>query len=74
MEWNLESIVFYILLIDAIGANVLAYGGGQRWWQRYASLIARHFPLSRGWTTYYLILILIMGTLLYRLNALVLPW
>jgi len=74
MEWNIESIIFYVLLIDAIGANVLAWSNGQRWWQRHMNLIARYMPLARGWTVYYLVLILLMGALLIRHDALVVPW
>lgn len=74
MEWNLESILFYVLLIDAIGANILAWSGGQRWWQRNMNFIARYMPLARGWTVYYLILVIIMGAMLVRLNALIVPF
>lgn len=70
---NLESIIFYLLLIDALGANLLAWSGGREWWQRNFNVIARYFPLSRGWTVYYLVLVLIMGIFLYRLDVLVLP-
>lgn len=71
---NIESVIFYVLLIDALGANVLAWTQGQKWWQRNCSFIARHFPLSRGWVVYYLVLVCILGIALYRYNALVLPW
>jgi hypothetical protein len=71
---NLESIVFYLLLIDALGANILSWGGGQTWWQQHMAPIARFIPLARGWTSYYLVLVLIMGIMLYRLDALVLPF
>ena len=74
MELNLESIIFYLLLLDALGANLLAWSGGQRWWQRHLSVVAKFFPLSRGWTTYYLLLVLLIGWLLFRLGALILPF
>jgi len=74
MEWNLESIVFYLLLVDALGANLLAWSSGRLWWQRHMNVIARYLPLTRGWTVYYLILVLIMGIMLHRLDALVLLW
>lgn len=70
----IESIIFYLLLLDALSANVFAWSGGDKWWRRNFAPIARHFPLSRGWTTYYLVLILLMGIMLSRCNALVLPW
>ena len=70
---NIESIIFYLLLFDSIGANVLAWSGGQKWWQRNFNVIARYFPLYRGWTTYYLILVLVMGIMLFRFDSLILP-
>jgi len=73
MELPIESIVFYLLLIDALGANLLSWGGKQTWWQQKLAPIATYFPLTRGWTTYYLVLVLLMGIMLYRFDALVLP-
>ncbi len=73
MEINLESIIFYILLIDALGANYMAWSGKQSWWQKHLAPIARFIPLAKGWTSYYLVLVLLMGIMLYRLDALVLP-
>lgn len=74
MDINLESFIFYLLLIDAIGANLLAWSSGERWWHQHLRLISRYFPMVRGWTTYYLALVLLLGIMLYRLEALVLPW
>lgn len=74
MEINLESIIFYILLIDAIGANILAWSGGQRWWQKHMNIIARHLPITRGWTSYYLVLVAVLGYVLLRNDLLVIPF
>ena len=74
MEINIETIIFLALLIDALGANMLAWSNKQKWWQKHFCYIARFFPLSRGWTTYYLILVLIIGALLYRFDALILSF
>lgn len=70
---NIESIIFYILLIDALGANWLAWSNKQSWWQKHLAPIARFIPLAKGWTSYYLFLVLLMGIMLIRLDALVLP-
>lgn len=72
METNIETIIFIILLIDALMANLLAWGGAKTWWNRNFRIISRYFPLTRGWTTYYLVLVLIMGIMLIRLDALML--
>lgn len=70
----IESIIFYLLLIDAIGANLLSWGGGQTWWQKHLAPVARFMPLARGWTTYYLVLVITMGIMLYTNNILVVPF
>lgn len=71
---NIESIVFYILLIDAIGANLLAWSGGQHWWKQNLAPLSRFMPLARGWTTYYFIIVVVMGIMLCRAGVLVLPF
>jgi hypothetical protein len=62
---TIESIVFYILLIDAIAANVLALFGADWYAQNFGGL-SRWFPLAQGWALYYLALVLWVGSLLYR--------
>ena len=72
-EINIESIIFYLLLLDALGANFLAWGNAQTWWRRHLPVVARYLPLSKGWTSYYLVVVIVMGILLFRLDALVVP-
>lgn len=62
---SLESIIFYLLLIDAIGANLVAFFG-EKWYNRHFRHISRVFPPARGWAFYYLVLVLWVGCLLYR--------
>lgn len=69
MELTLEVIIFYILLIDSIGANLMSWGGGRTWYQKNFRLMSRYFPVTKGWTTYYLILVLWIGVILYRSGA-----
>lgn len=69
MNYSIEIIIFIILLIDSIGANLMAWTSGRAWYQRNFRLMSRYFPIAKGWTTYYLILVLIMGAMLYRLGA-----
>jgi hypothetical protein len=66
---SIETIIFYILLIDAIGANVVAHFGRQ-WYVQHFRTMSRWFPLAEGWAIYYLVLILWVGSLLYRAGAL----
>lgn len=56
----MEIIIFYVLLLDALVANALAYFGGD-WYVRHFRVLSRFLPLKRAWTTYYLILVLYIG-------------
>lgn len=59
------EILFYILLFDALGANLLAWSGKQKWWHQQVPMLAKHFPLAKGWTTYYLVLVLLFGYMIF---------
>ena len=72
MNISLELVVFYILLIDSLAANAVAWFGGEKWYVKHFRIISRYFPAVRGWTTYYLILVLWYGFVLYRLGELAL--
>ena len=74
MNWNFESILFHILLIDASFATLMAYSGRQHWWATHMGTIAKHFPLARGWTLYYLLLTLFIGYILNKCGLLVTLW
>lgn len=65
MDLSFQAIIFYVLLIDSIGANLMSFGGGRQWYQRNFRLISRYFPATKGWTVYYLILVLWMGYLTF---------
>ncbi|MFQ5661691.1 MAG: hypothetical protein ACE5F2_00355 [Candidatus Paceibacteria bacterium] len=65
MEYSIEAIIFYLLLIDSIGANLLSWGGGRGWYQKNFNVFSRYFPATKGWTTFYLILVLFIGTLVF---------
>lgn len=62
---SIETIIFYILLVDSIGANLVSWTGGRQWYQRNMRLMSRYFPATRGWTTYYLILVIFIGFILH---------
>lgn len=67
MDFSLVAIIFYILLIDSIGANLVAWGGGENWWNKHFHIISRYFPVAKGWTTYYLILVVFIGYLIFMM-------
>lgn len=67
----IETIIFYLLLIDSLFAGAAAWCGlGERWYVKNARTLSRLFPLVKGWTAYYIILVLWIGSLLYRAGGL----
>lgn len=59
------TIIFVILLIDAVTAVAFSWLG-RGWYIEHFRLISRYFPLTKGWTTYYLVLVLYIGFLTLR--------
>lgn len=72
MEWILW--IYIILLLDAFMANYLAWSDKQHWWQKNLGNFAEYFPLARGWSMYYLVLVGVMGIILWHTDLLVLPF
>ncbi|MEF3367812.1 hypothetical protein V3H18_14855 [Methylocystis sp. 9N] len=66
---NVEAIIFYILLIDAISASLIIRFGSD-WYVRHFRTISCWFPPAEGWALYYLALVLWIGSLLYRAGEL----
>ena len=67
MVLNLESIIYYLVLIDSIGANIMAWCC-DKWYKKNYKGFYRHFPAKKGWTSFYLILVLWIGYGLMRLG------
>ena len=68
---TVQEIVFYLLLVDAIGCNLVTWFD-QRWYTKHFRLFSRVFPPARGWSAYYLLLVLWIGWLLYSQGMLML--
>jgi len=62
MEYT--AIVFYLLLIDALVANIIVWSGKRNWYQKNFKIFSRYFPLTKGWAGYYLVLVLFIGFIL----------
>ncbi len=69
MQFSIEAIIFYLLLIDSIGANIVTWFGST-WYQKHFTVFARYFPATKGWAVLYLALVLWAGSLLYRIGVL----
>ena len=64
---GVEGIIWYLFLLDSLGANFTAWFL-PKWWKKrkWHKII----PMNKLWTALYLILILWVGSLLYRMGAL----
>lgn len=61
----LTSIIFYLLLIDSVCANIIAWFE-KDWFVKHFRFVSKYFPMAKGWTLYYLILVLFIGCILYQ--------
>lgn len=61
---NLKLIIFIILFLDALSVNLIAWFGAH-WWNRLLGSFSRHFPIAKGWTAWYFILVLWIGYLTF---------
>ncbi len=66
MRTDFFAIICYLLLFDSLSANVIAWTRGKGWYRRNFRLMSRAFPITRGWTTYYLVLVLWITYLTFR--------
>lgn len=62
---SVEAIIFYLLLIDSVSCNLIVLFG-EKWYVKHFRIVSRLFPPAKGWAVYYLILVLWIGTLIYR--------
>ena len=66
---TIEGVIFYLLLLDSASANCVSLWG-QKWYFRHFRIISRWFPPAQGWVVYYLVLVLWIGSLVYRAGGL----
>jgi hypothetical protein len=60
MEINWTIILFTVLLIDSMGAILVAWFG-QKWWPQAMGRWAQYFPPAKGWSILYFMLVLMLG-------------
>ncbi len=66
MEFTLETVVFYLLILDSLGANIVAWSDGKKWYTKHLPVFSKHFPLTKGWTAAYLAIVLWIGYLTFK--------
>ncbi len=68
MEDTIWTIILILLLIDSIGANVVAWFG-EKWYRKHFRTLSRALPLTKTWTGFYLLLVVILGIALFQYGA-----
>jgi hypothetical protein len=68
MVLSIEALLWYFILIDSIGANITAWFF-PNWYKKKFKKIQKHFPASKSWCTWYLVLVLWLGYALTKLNV-----
>lgn len=58
------EIIFWLLLVDSLIAVCVTWSGNADFFNKN-KIFKRYFPLTRGWTTAYLILVLFIGYIIY---------
>lgn len=71
---NIISIIFYILLADAVTAAYLAFTGKLTFLRTAMPSLARFLPHARRWSLVYLALVFILGGILAQLGLLIMFW
>jgi len=64
MSETFAIVVFYLLLLDSVIVNILAWGY-QGWYIKHFRTFSRWFPVARGWAGLYLALTLWIGFLTF---------
>jgi hypothetical protein len=65
---GIEAIIYYIVFIDSVVANLLAWFF-PGWYKKNYKGFYKHFPVTKGWCAWYFVLVLWVGLGLYRLGV-----
>tara|TARA_Y100000034_G_C6580626_1_gene251900 strand:- start:163 stop:375 length:213 start_codon:yes stop_codon:yes gene_type:complete len=68
---SFEAILYYLFLIDSLFANIFSWfysDVGKK--NKQLKKFYRYFPLTKGWSGLYLLIMLWVGFSLYRLGIL----
>jgi len=69
MTTYIEGVIWYLILIDCIIYNVMAWTQGKKH-NKLTHWISEYFPLNRFMGFYYCILVIWLGYTLYRMKLL----
>ena len=66
MELSLEKILWFLVFIDSISTNIIVWFFPQ-WYEKKFNKMSKYFSATKGWSTWYLILVLWIGYALFRI-------
>ncbi|MAG01756.1 hypothetical protein CMI42_00295 [Candidatus Pacearchaeota archaeon] len=66
---SIEGVIFYLVLLDSLFANIATYCCA-KWYKKNFKGLSKWFPMVKGWSLLYLVLVLWVGYGLYRLGLL----
>ena len=75
MAFNIEAVLWYGFLLDSSIATLVSFCCAKwykKWYKKKYKFFYRQFPVTKGWTISYFVLVLWVGFGLYRLG--ILPW
>ena len=67
MEFTIEDILWYLVFIDSILVNLIVWLF-PNWYEKKFKSMSKYFPASKGWSLWYLVLVLWIGYALLRLG------
>ena len=67
MEFTIEEILWCLIFIDSIFANLIVWFF-PNWYEKKFENMSKYFPVSKGWSLWYLVLVLWIGYALFRLD------
>jgi len=72
MAINIEAIIWHLFVLDSIGANIAVwfFPSFTKWYKKKMPSLYKHLPLTKAWALVYLVLVLWVGYVLYRLGVL----
>ena len=66
---TVEGVIWYLFVLDSVGANIAAWFFAD-WAHKNFKGILKHIPLKKAWAAIYLILVIWVGSALFRLGVL----
>lgn len=69
MELSIEAIIYYLIVLDALIANIVAWTGVGGRIVHSSKVFSKYLPITKGWTTLYIVLVIWLGCALSRLEV-----